>query len=210
MRRKILIASLAIIFLLGIVAVKAQDVSTIVDRVIEKVASMLYNDIKSIRIESDIIPNNVEDIVTENITFGSSMSTIHRLNSVASSTPTYLATSTEPTTMIFSIGSAEQLDLNIQFQASSTATRLDWNYEFSNDRIDWFGEDSKTITSDTVTTHGAATTTHRWTPGLTTIARKNLSIDNINGEWIKISFRRGVTYENGTLWAEVRGLQKGY
>lgn len=61
MRKKIFIASLAIIFLFGIIAVKAQDVSTIVDRIVKEVSLMIYNDIKSIKIEPAIIPNDIEE-----------------------------------------------------------------------------------------------------------------------------------------------------
>ncbi|MDP1689230.1 MAG: hypothetical protein Q8L47_03835 [bacterium] len=155
--------------------------------------------------DSEMIPNNVEDI-----TIGAAYS--RELNlTTATSSPIYVATSTEPTTLTMDISDLETIDLNLQVVSSSTVARIDWRYEFSNDKIDWFGEDSKTITSDVITTHGAATTTHYWTPATIKTVRKNVAISNTNANWLKISFSRGTTNDgNYSLWANLKGLPKGY
>src|SRR3990167_3657010 len=82
----------------------------------------------------------------------------------STSSPTFLVGTATSTFSIESEG-AEAIDLNFFVIASSTASNLVWYYQFSNNDIDWYGEDTKTVNSDILTTHGASTTVHQWKPG---------------------------------------------
>ena len=97
---------------------------------------------------------------------------------------------------------ANRADLNLLFNASSSASILLWNYTFSNNGIDWFGEDTYTVTNDRLITHGAATTTHSWAPGVENGAvLKNVSIPIVASKYTKIDFN--VDGADGALWAQV-------
>jgi hypothetical protein len=128
----------------------------------------------------------------------------------ATTTRLYLATSTDDTKWIIPISlGVDQLNLNLRMTASSSSGRLDWSYEWSEDRIDWYSEDYASSTLAAVENqyieHSATTTLkHRWTPGVASEVSKSVVIPNVNANFLRINFERGVVYENLQLWAEVR------
>lgn len=127
--------------------------------------------------------------------------------SSATSTTLGLATSTDETKWIIPISlGVDQLNLDLRVTASSTSGRLDWSYEWSEDRIDWYAEDIASTTPDGQYTEHSATTTvkHRWLPGVATEVAKSVVIPDVNANFLRINFERGVQYENFILWAEVR------
>ena len=128
---------------------------------------------------------------------------------VATTSVLYLATSTDETKWIIPISlGVDQLNLNLRVTASSTSGRLDWSYEWSEDRIDWFSEDISSSTdayTGQYVEHSATTTLkHRWLPASTSEVAKSVVIPNVNANFLRINFERGVIYENFQLWAEVR------
>ena len=128
---------------------------------------------------------------------------------VATTSVLALATSTDDTKWIIPISlGVDQLNLNLRMTASSTSGQLDWSYEWSEDRIDWFSEDIASTTASMVTQyvdHSATTTAkHRWLPASTSEVAKSVVIPNVNANFLRINFERGAVYENLILWAEVR------
>ena len=122
----------------------------------------------------------------------------------ATGTVAYFTTSpnTGTTTLACSTQRASSIDLNIQFDASTTASYLTWVYEFSDNGIDWYGEDSKVVNTITSTTHGTATTTHTWRPGVESgVVRKNVTITPVASRYTRVSF--DVSGANGALWAQL-------
>jgi len=107
---------------------------------------------------------------------------------------------------IFSVGSADLLDLYIDMEASSTASVLQWTYYFTDDKEEaastvWYAEDGKSVDSTTSVTHGATALVHSWTPGATGNKYKNISIEPLAAERMKITFT-GVT-ATSTISADV-------
>ena len=126
---------------------------------------------------------------------------------VATTSVLYLATSTDDTKWIIPISlGVDQLNLNLRMTASSTSGRLDWAYGWSEDRIDWFSEDVASSTLSAGYAEHSATTTlkHQWLPASTSEVAKSVVIPNVNAQFLRINFERGVVYENLQLWAEVR------
>ena len=72
------------------------------------------------------------------------------------STPEYITANTETvTTDTIDLLGIDQVDMKIQETASSTKSVLVWEYEYSDDNIDWFGED---LAEATATTTGQGNT----------------------------------------------------
>ncbi len=119
----------------------------------------------------------------------------------ATTTKTFVEVGAATTTMAFDCDGAELLDMNIMLAASSTATNLIWNYQFSYDNIDWFYEDGKTIDSISAVTHNAGAVTHSWTPGTTTETTKNVTITPVASKYCKVNFEN--LGANGNLWVVI-------
>ena len=77
--------------------------------------------------------------------------------SVATSTVTYQAAGVASTTFVSTVNCdasrAESMDLNIIARATTTAT-LQWELQFSNNNIDWYGESCNSVDSINTKTHG--------------------------------------------------------
>ena len=119
----------------------------------------------------------------------------------------YLATSTDEELWIIPISlGVDQLNLDLTITASSTAGQLVWAYEWSENRTDWFAEDIASSTSESVSVDHIATTTvkHKWLPASVSEVAKSVVISNVNANFLRINFERGVTYENMKLEAVVR------
>lgn len=121
------------------------------------------------------------------------------LQGTSSFAVSYLTTST--TTFDCYIARADKVDLNIRYTASTTSSRLEWKYEFSNDKIDWKAEDGTTVDSNTEVTHGAGMVVHKWTPGTTSTSSKNITISPTASKWLRVNFTSAAA--NGALWAEI-------
>ena len=132
-----------------------------------------------------------------------------RLDMVGTSgTPIHFATSTATTTKDIQIGEAEDIiNLNFRVTASTTATRLQWTYAFSRDGTNFFAEDTKSVAGTTVT-HGAATTTHQWTPAQTVTAFKNVEISNVHARFVRLTVSKPLKWENFTLWIEAISINE--
>lgn len=118
-------------------------------------------------------------------------------------------TPTSTTSGIFVAGKGSA-DLNLCTVASSTASVINWYYEYSLDGTNWFSQDSYSVGSGVVT-HNGATTTHSWTAPGTVQTCKNVTIDNLNSNWLKFVFYRnsgaaGAT--NFNLYAEANLIDR--
>mgnify|MGYP001587013455 CR=1 FL=1 len=96
---------------------------------------------------------------------------------------------------------ADVIDLNMNFAASSTASQLLWEIQFSNNNIDWYSEDGKTVDSEVNTTHGATAKVHLWTPGKIATSSKNIGIEPVASKRTRILFNSAGA--NGAISAEM-------
>lgn len=102
----------------------------------------------------------------------------------------HFATTTATTTVTRVLGENNDIsDLNICMVASSTSSVLNWTYEFSLDGVNWYGQDSSSISGSYIT-HNSATTTHTFTAPTTTQVCRNFTIDNLNTDQIRFTFWR--------------------
>ena len=121
--------------------------------------------------------------------------------------PALLGTSTvasmqDPITKTIEIGNdVDEFCQNIYFQASTTDAVLEWTYSFSDDGTNWYMQDDNQLVSSGVVTHGAGTTTHKWTPAVTdALARQDCV--NVNAKHIKIEYTRTANLSGGKLFSE--------
>jgi hypothetical protein len=121
--------------------------------------------------------------------------------------PIYVATTTATTTSAtFYVGpEIDQMDLNMELKASSTTSKVQWQYEFSYNGTNWFGEDTKSVSGSTVT-HQAATTTHEWTPGMTEKISRNIGIKDLATRYFRLKIYKGLdsaaAANNFTIWVK--------
>ena len=140
----------------------------------------------------------------DNLPSGSAVSVVESILTGGSSTttPTNLLTGdATTTTSSFPISGVHQLGVNLHLTASTTSTILQWTYEFSQNRIDFYGQ-------DTVTTSGA-TETHNVENKVNTLAGvgtnavtlRHIDITNVGANFIRFNFK--AEGANALLHAEI-------
>lgn len=148
-------------------------------------------------------------------------------DNAATTTWTYLTAGAASSTLITRCDGSESIDLNLLTYASGTDSIVQWVVEFSNSTstptyltsgvsgssttagtgFDWFAEDGTSVGSVTSVTHGGGHVVHRWTPGRTTEARKNIGITPVASKWCRVSIAADTN--GAAIWmAEV--LKKAY
>ena len=135
------------------------------------------------------------------------------LGGVPSTTPQYIEANSgfaSTTEAIFDTLGIDHVDMNLQITASGTPAVFHWKYEFSDDLIDWFGEDLAQTNSAGQVSHSTSTLDHFWEPTSAadpnaTGTRKNISINPIASRYMKVIL--SVTGANGEVWA--RFARKG-
>ena len=111
-------------------------------------------------------------------------------------------------TLTFITDGADRADLLLIYRASSSAASLKWTYEYSNNSIDWFGEDYIAAQNNTNAIHASTTPVHFWTPSDwtavgTTSSSSIKSILNIpvsNANYMRVKFNP--VGANGLIWAD--------
>ena len=111
---------------------------------------------------------------------------------------------------LFLVGSTTAVDLYWEYMFSNTTTtpegeRVVSNATLGNDSTDdlavWFAEDTKTAISKGEVSHSAATTTHNWSPGVST-STKNITIPLVASDWMQVRF--SVSADSaGALYSEI-------
>lgn len=96
---------------------------------------------------------------------------------------------------------AESIDLNMQYTASTTSGCLQWQYAFSNNALDWYYENGRSIVSNTAETDGATPLLHTWCPVSNATVRKNISISPTASKYLRVEFMP--TVANGSLYEQL-------
>ena len=126
--------------------------------------------------------------------------------------PSYFAVNATTSKAVEFGDEIEQVDINLQLNASSTTSTLYWFLEFSNDEgcgsatdatIAWFGQDTVDI-GTAISSHSNASTTHTWTPGKTGKQGKNIQSIDMASKCVKATFWTN-SGGNSSLWAEILG-----
>ena len=110
-----------------------------------------------------------------------------------------------------SVSDNSDVDVNylyIQFKASTSPAVLQWNYQASNDSIDWYNYDSTVApttfaTAATVDT-ASSTVFYRWNPGstLASTSLKVVKIPDISGKYKRVLFSIPAGSVNGAVWMQ--------
>lgn len=131
----------------------------------------------------------------------------HIKSSTATTTPEYLIGGTASSTKDVYVGGAEHVDLMVQFTASTSPAVLQWQYEFSNNQIDWYAEDAvlagPTLGNQSLE-HASTTVVHRWLPGSSTAStsRKIVTLPTTGSEYVRVTFSVPLGGVRGAVWTE--------
>ena len=126
----------------------------------------------------------------------------------ATTTVAYMTPGTATTTLSFNSADNEKNQLYLQLTASTSASILNWQYQFSNNNIDWFEEDAVSSTvgvSPSETLHASTTITHSWKPGSTVASTslKTVSLPNVPAKYTRVQFFAPIGGGNSLVWAQV-------
>jgi hypothetical protein len=133
-------------------------------------------------------------------------------SATATTSPTYMTPGTATSTVVWDSREVDSNTVMIQFTASTSAARLDWYTQYSNNynpstgNGDWYNEDAR-LSSISGIDHASTTVTHRWLPGSTTASTslKAVQVSEVASRWKRIVFfiPVGVSSTNGALYTEI-------
>lgn len=112
---------------------------------------------------------------------------------------------TASTTLSCDTKDADLVDINLNFRATSTATVLMYEVQFSHNNVDWFAEDTKSVDSTIATSHGKNGTVHTISVDHTATTTRNIGVDPVASRWMRVRFM--VRGGNGVIWA-IANLRK--
>jgi hypothetical protein len=129
----------------------------------------------------------------------------------ATTTVAYMTPGTASTTITVdnSLNTPNEMSLYVQLTSSTTATVLNWEYEYSMDQIDWWDEDltpTSVAIADTQVQHSSTTITHVWNPGDANASTSNkvfIMPNKYAARYSRVVFTLPIGVDNGALWAEV-------
>lgn len=119
----------------------------------------------------------------------------------ATTSPSYLATAAATTTFNhMSVQGIHQVDVYLLAQASTTATEYRWVNEFSNDSINWYGEDASvaldkngnvsTVNGTVSVGHSTSTLVHSWVPGeVSSSTNKKITVDTSGSNFYRMRIK---------------------
>lgn len=117
----------------------------------------------------------------------------------ATTSPVFLRTTDTATSSITAfVGDSGSVHVFLQFNASSSVSVLNELRYFSDNGIDWYGENLETVTTNILVANSSTTPTRTWQPSLAGTSRKT-EVINTNSKYVKIDY--SVTGANGSLWA---------
>lgn len=127
---------------------------------------------------------------------------------IATTTTNTLTPGTGTTTLSWANEEIDANGLYIALKASTTAATLQWSYQWSNNNVDWYEQDSVSDTtgiSQNTFEHASTTITHRWTPGNSTASTtmKALVIPPVPSKYARVQFTMPIGSSNALLYAEV-------
>ncbi len=103
------------------------------------------------------------------------------------STPVQFTTTTATTSLMVATGNANSVNLDLSAVASSTSSVVQFVVEYSYNGLDWYGEDSSSV-SGNITTHSALNVVHTWTPGTTSSTKRSFNIQTHGAKYTRFGF----------------------
>lgn len=136
-----------------------------------------------------------------------STNTQNPLAANSTTTRSYMNAGTGTTTITSFTPLTDEISLMVQFEGSSTAAVLGWQYEWSNDNVNWFEEDLPLSIAAGGTQanidHASTTITHRWNPGTVATSSKAVRVPNIPARYTRVKFFIPIGGASGAVWAQM-------
>jgi len=129
----------------------------------------------------------------------------------ATTTVVYMSSGTATTTLSLDLNKsgvlrgANGLNLAIQWNASSTVSKLNWYYEYSRDGVDWYREQLGTIA--TSTTVGTAPI-YNWTATAAGNNYRVFTVPTPQTQYVRAVFTVPASASSSALWAEFIGTRE--
>jgi len=113
--------------------------------------------------------------------------------------------------VILDVRNASGAFFDVSMTASTSASILNWTYEFTNDEdcgfnanptaCNWYGEDKVGAGTPDSITHSSTTVLHTWTQNSTTASttNKRIEIDGINAKFMRTTFTATVSTSTITI-----------
>ncbi len=124
-------------------------------------------------------------------------------DTAATSTLSYLTTSSASTTCLVKVQGADRADVKWLVNASSTATRLQYVLYFADENGNartWYAEKNSTNAINTIT-YSARNVIRSFTPAIAGTTYHNHGITDLNDRWMKVEYK--LTGANGGVYLEV-------
>jgi hypothetical protein len=96
--------------------------------------------------------------------------------------------------------------LYIQYVASSTTAGLEWQVQYSNNNIDWYGENQSigaALGSASLQQEASTTVTHIWVPGVAATSTKVVILPAVPAQHERVQFFTAPGLGNGAIYEEV-------
>lgn len=131
---------------------------------------------------------------------------------VATTTLNYMTPGTGTSTYVYNTWNIDKTDVFINGQFATSSSKINFQFEYSNNLVDWFGENGVTATSNILSTQGSTTLVHTWQPssplgdnGTATASstrRIVVTFPDIASNFKRIVFSVPVGSGNASVWAE--------
>lgn len=119
----------------------------------------------------------------------------------ATTSPTVVLTQATTTSNTCTVEGLENVRVNLLSGATTTGHMVWWQIEFSQDGVDWWGEDANTDTSDVTLTHGSTTVTRLWDVGSTSTTTKSFLVKNVASKFMRLKYR--MSGYSAFLWGSI-------
>jgi len=130
---------------------------------------------------------------------------------VATTSGVYLTGTASSTSQIIPLGDTiDEVAIKLLFNASSSLTRFDWKYEFSDNQIDWYSPLIATTTDtypEYLSVASSTPTFYRYLTGSTATIKLFDQQSSIAADYMKITVQLGAAGYHGYVWGEVKPIR---
>jgi len=129
----------------------------------------------------------------------------------ATTTVVYMSSGAGTTTLSLDLNrsgtlrGANGLNLAIQWNASSTISRLNWYYEYSRDGVDWYREQLGTLATSTTV---ATAPIYNWTASAAGNNYRIFTVPTPQTQYVRAVFTVPASASSSALWAEFVGTRE--
>lgn len=128
-------------------------------------------------------------------------------NTTATTSVVYLTAATNSATYTYDSyangfadpNATELAGMLIQTTASSSSSVYSWNYQFSQDGVDWYDDNTSFLATTSATSTVSQREGYTWIPGVTTRSLKTVMLPATPTRYIRATFY--TTAANGSIWA---------